>query len=177
MTTLILPDPIAAYFAADQRTPETLARCFTAQATVRDEGKTHCGRDAIAAWKSDASARYTYTAEPSHRPMPCGRQLSWKPGRSSVPLSPGKRLDRIAGHHPLSFDLQLQGPKEVMPKGVRVLRVSPGWIGRGTAVARTERLAAKAGMDQRGQPADHHAVVWRYPDLGRSRLPAALTFS
>ena len=64
MTTLILPDPIAAYFAADQRTPETLARCFTAQATVRDEGKTHCGRDAIAAWKSDASARYTYTAEP-----------------------------------------------------------------------------------------------------------------
>lgn len=64
MTALILPDPIAAYFAADQTTPETLARCFTVQATVRDEGKTHSGRDAIAAWKSDSSARYTYRAEP-----------------------------------------------------------------------------------------------------------------
>lgn len=64
MTTLILPDPIAAYFAADQKTPETVARCFTAQATVRDEDKTHSGRDAIAAWRSEAAAKYTYTTEP-----------------------------------------------------------------------------------------------------------------
>lgn len=64
MTALILPDPVAAYFTADQKTPEALARCFTAQATVRDEGKTHSGRNAIAAWKSDAAARYTYVVEP-----------------------------------------------------------------------------------------------------------------
>lgn len=64
MTALSLPDPIAAYFVADQKTPEALARCFTAQATVRDEGQTHSGRDAIATWRSEASARYTYAVEP-----------------------------------------------------------------------------------------------------------------
>lgn len=64
MTALTLPDPIAAYFAADGKAPETLARCFTAQATVRDEGRIHTGRDAIAAWKAHASAQYSYTADP-----------------------------------------------------------------------------------------------------------------
>jgi hypothetical protein len=64
MTTPILPDPIAAYFAADRQNPEALARCFTAQATVKDEGHTHTGLDAIKAWKAAASAKYTYTAEP-----------------------------------------------------------------------------------------------------------------
>lgn len=64
MTTLILPDPVAAYFEADRKTPETLARCFTAQAIVRDEGKTHSGRDAIAAWKAAASAKYAFKADP-----------------------------------------------------------------------------------------------------------------
>ena len=65
MTTLRLPDPISAYFAADQQTPEALARCFTAQAVVKDEGHTYCGLDAIKAWKAAASAKYTYTNEPT----------------------------------------------------------------------------------------------------------------
>jgi len=64
MNTLTLPEPIAAYFAADQRSPEALARCFTAQAVVKDEDHTYTGLDAIKAWKAAASAQYTYTTEP-----------------------------------------------------------------------------------------------------------------
>ncbi|WP_439519332.1 nuclear transport factor 2 family protein [Hydrogenophaga sp.] len=64
MTILNLPDPIAAYFAADQQHPELLARCFTAQASVKDEGHTHVGREAIQAWKTGASRKYSYTTQP-----------------------------------------------------------------------------------------------------------------
>ncbi len=65
MTPLSLPDPIAAYFAADQqKNAEAIARCFTAQAVVKDEGRTHSGIDAIKAWKAAASTKYTYTTEP-----------------------------------------------------------------------------------------------------------------
>lgn len=64
MSTLNFPEPIAAYFAADQQNPEAVARCFTAHAHVKDEGHTHSGLDAIKAWKAAASARYTYTTAP-----------------------------------------------------------------------------------------------------------------
>ena len=40
--------------------------------------------------------------------------------------------------------------KEVTPKGVRVVRVSPGWIETEAAVALAERLAANAGTDYDG---------------------------
>lgn len=40
--------------------------------------------------------------------------------------------------------------KEVSPKGVRVVRVSPGWIETEAAVRLTERLAAQAGTDYAG---------------------------
>ena len=40
--------------------------------------------------------------------------------------------------------------KEVTPKGVRVVRVSPGWVETEAAVALAERLAAQAGTDYEG---------------------------
>src|SRR4030095_14807680 len=40
--------------------------------------------------------------------------------------------------------------KEVTPKGVRVLRVSPGWVETEAAVALAERLAAQSGTDYEG---------------------------
>jgi NAD(P)-dependent dehydrogenase (short-subunit alcohol dehydrogenase family) len=40
--------------------------------------------------------------------------------------------------------------KEVTPKGVRVMRVSPGWVETEAAVALAERLAAQAGTDYEG---------------------------
>jgi hypothetical protein len=64
MTELNLPEPIAAYFEADKRDGEAVARCFTKQAIVKDEGQTHSGTAAITAWKAAASAKYSYTSEP-----------------------------------------------------------------------------------------------------------------
>lgn len=61
---LDLPKPIAAYFTADRADGEAIARCFTEGAVVKDEGRTHVGRAAIAAWKSETSTKYTYTSEP-----------------------------------------------------------------------------------------------------------------
>jgi NAD(P)-dependent dehydrogenase (short-subunit alcohol dehydrogenase family) len=40
--------------------------------------------------------------------------------------------------------------KEVTPKGIRVVRVSPGWIETEAAVGLAERLAAQAGTDYEG---------------------------
>jgi NAD(P)-dependent dehydrogenase (short-subunit alcohol dehydrogenase family) len=40
--------------------------------------------------------------------------------------------------------------KEVTPKGVRVVRVSPGWVETEAAVHLAERLAAQAGTDYEG---------------------------
>jgi NAD(P)-dependent dehydrogenase (short-subunit alcohol dehydrogenase family) len=40
--------------------------------------------------------------------------------------------------------------KEVTPKGVRVVRVSPGWVETEAAVALAQRLAAQAGTDYEG---------------------------
>ena len=62
--TLDLPGPVAAYFAADTEGGEAVARCFTDDAVVKDEGRTHRGRAAIRQWKEEASTKYQYTSEP-----------------------------------------------------------------------------------------------------------------
>ena len=62
--TLALPEPIAAYFAADSRDAEAVARCFTSDAVVKDEGQTHAGLAAIKRWKIEASAKFEYTIKP-----------------------------------------------------------------------------------------------------------------
>jgi len=88
MTALILPDPIAAYFAADKQNPEALARCFTAQAVVKDEGHTYAGLEAIKAWKAAASARYTYTIEPFALQQKEGYQVVTSRVAGNFPGSP-----------------------------------------------------------------------------------------
>ncbi|MDC6169615.1 nuclear transport factor 2 family protein [Paucibacter sp. XJ19-41] len=99
MTALILPEPIAAYFAADQQQPDAVARCFTAQAVVKDEGRSHAGLDAIRAWKAGASTKYTYTSEPFAREQKDGRHIV---------------TSRVAGNFPgspvdLRYDFRLEG--------------------------------------------------------------------
>jgi hypothetical protein len=64
MTRLDIPEAIAAYFDADKRGPEIVARCFTKQAVVKDEGRTYSGRAAIEKWKAAATTKYSYTSEP-----------------------------------------------------------------------------------------------------------------
>lgn len=59
-----LPEPIAAYFTADCRDVEAIARCFTNDAVAKDEGHSYVGLAAIRQWKSDVAIKYSYRCEP-----------------------------------------------------------------------------------------------------------------
>lgn len=61
---LHLPAAVAAYFDADLGNGDAVARCFTADGQVTDEGRTYTGRSAIAAWKDAASAQFSYVTKP-----------------------------------------------------------------------------------------------------------------
>lgn len=62
--TLKLPAPVTGYFEADGSDGDAVARCFTDNAVVKDEGHAYNGHAAIKRWKQDSSAKYTYTCEP-----------------------------------------------------------------------------------------------------------------
>ena len=64
MKDLSLPEPIQAYFEADRHDGHAVARCFTSDAVVKDEGRTHAGLAAIEAWKTETSKKFPYIAEP-----------------------------------------------------------------------------------------------------------------
>jgi hypothetical protein len=64
MKDLSLPEPIEAYFEADRRDGHAVARCFTIDGTVMDEGQTHTGLAAIEAWKTAASTQFSYIGKP-----------------------------------------------------------------------------------------------------------------
>lgn len=61
--------------------------------------------------------------------------------------------------------------KEVTPKGVRVVRVSPGWVETTAAVALATRLAEQAGIDYEGGKAMIMDSLGGIP-LGRPARPA-----
>lgn len=61
--------------------------------------------------------------------------------------------------------------KEVSPKGVRVVRVSPGWVETEASVALAERLAQQAGTDYEGGKQIIMASLGGIP-LGRPSKPA-----
>lgn len=62
---LDLPDLLAAYFAAENRSDtEGLGACFADHSVVRDEGRTIEGVPNIKQWMNDAKAKYQHTAEP-----------------------------------------------------------------------------------------------------------------
>lgn len=71
-----LPDAIANYFAADRgRDAEAVAQCFTDTATVKDEGNSYRGRDAIRQWKAESSRKYSYTVQPFSMAVDGGRTV------------------------------------------------------------------------------------------------------
>ena len=86
--SLELPKPIAAYFAADRGDIEAVARCFTDNAVVKDEGRTYDGLAAIKQWKSESSAKYTYTSEPFASEQKDGKTLITSRLTGNFPGSP-----------------------------------------------------------------------------------------
>ncbi|HBO9385752.1 nuclear transport factor 2 family protein [Pseudomonas aeruginosa] len=87
MHTLTLPEPIAAYFAAEHN-PEALAQCFTAQAVMNDVGHTYSGIDAIKAFMAEASAKYNATSVPFAMEREDGFQLVRATVTGNFPGSP-----------------------------------------------------------------------------------------
>lgn len=63
--TVNLPKIIEDYFAADRdNSAEAVVACFTDEAIVKDEGKSHIGMEAIRRWKAGSVKKYSYTVEP-----------------------------------------------------------------------------------------------------------------
>jgi len=61
---ITLPPPINAYYTAEQNSDfKALARCFTPEGVVRDEGREIEGHAAIAAWMAEAKAKYDHRTE------------------------------------------------------------------------------------------------------------------
>jgi hypothetical protein len=99
--TINLPEPVAAYFAADKADAEAVSKCFTEGAIVKDEGRTHHGRAAIKKWKEEVSTKYEYTCQPL--------RFETKDGRCVVTC-------HLAGNFPgspadLRFFFELEGDK------------------------------------------------------------------
>ena len=62
---IALPEPVAAYFAAEKAADaDALARCFVEEGVVRDEGGTFQGVAAITQWNAAAREKYHHTVEP-----------------------------------------------------------------------------------------------------------------
>jgi len=55
---------------------------------------------------------------------------------------------RLGAAHTSGFEDRVT--KEVSPRGVRVIRVSPGWVETEAAVALVKELAANQGIDYEG---------------------------
>ncbi len=72
--SIVLPAPIAAYWtAANAGDAVAAAASFAPEAVVRDEGHTHRGRAAIAAWIEETTRKYQAVTEPIRCVTAAGR--------------------------------------------------------------------------------------------------------
>lgn len=55
---ITLPEPIAAYYAADPLKPSDVAASFAQDAVVIDESRTYSGRAEIKGWAAETLGRY-----------------------------------------------------------------------------------------------------------------------
>jgi len=104
-----LPGPIAHYFAADLAgDARAVARCFTADAVVRDEGGTFTGVAAIEQWNTQAKATYHYTVEPLSVNARDGEIVVIGKVAGDFPGSPIKlqHMFRIAGAKIVSLEIR-----------------------------------------------------------------------
>jgi SnoaL-like domain len=99
---LPLSRPIELFMASENaHDTDALAMCFTANATVRDEGRTMTGLKGIAAWRRQTARKYHHTVEPV--------AVAARDGRTVVST-------KLSGHFPgspgtLDFVFDLEGDK------------------------------------------------------------------
>ena len=63
--SLKLPSAVELYVKIENTgDTDALSKCFAASATVRDEGRTYEGLDAIKKWKAETKKRYSHTIHP-----------------------------------------------------------------------------------------------------------------
>lgn len=63
MSTTEIPTEIDRYLQAEQASDwPAVAACFLPTGVVLDEGRTHVGRDEIAAWRADVAAKVSFTS-------------------------------------------------------------------------------------------------------------------
>lgn len=98
---LDLPRPIASFFAADRIGGDAMAKCFTGNGVVQDEGHVHKGHAAIRQWKHEATRKYSYTSQP----------LSYENQGGRIVV-----LGRVTGNFPgspaeLRYFFELEGDK------------------------------------------------------------------
>ncbi|WP_244140509.1 nuclear transport factor 2 family protein [Burkholderia sp. BCC1047] len=64
--TLLLPDPVPAYFEFSNGSPmRRAAHCFTPDAVVVDEDRTYRGHHAIESWKRESREKFEFAVEPA----------------------------------------------------------------------------------------------------------------
>lgn len=95
--SIALPEPVAAYFAAENRDDtEALAQCFVDHAVVRDEGRTIEGVAAIKQWNVEAKQKYHPTVQPIDAVARDGKTVVIGKVSGSFPNSP-VNLEHIFG--------------------------------------------------------------------------------
>ena len=84
-----LPQTISEYVeATNAQAPQRAAACFRQDAIVGDEGRTHHGREEIAAWIAETGEKYRATMEPIDLQESDGRHILRASVRGNFPGSP-----------------------------------------------------------------------------------------
>ena len=93
-----MPAPVRQYFQSEAFGDTTrIADCFTSDAVVTDERRTHVGREAIRAWKaaSKAATKYHEAGCSRMEGRRCERSISARTGKACFVISDWTRQGRV----------------------------------------------------------------------------------
>jgi hypothetical protein len=104
-----MPVPLRRYFAAESaRDVDAVIECFSSDCVVKDESRTHTGREAVRSWKLHSHAKYAYRVIPLGVAESAGQ---WKVLAKVVGTFPGSPVDLmhqfvLDGNHIRSLEIR-----------------------------------------------------------------------